>query len=106
MAIVAAFVAFSQPGSESEAPPAPAVPTTIAAPAEDHDHGAELSIRRITPAELRAAIERGEAVAIDVRDADSYAAGHIVGAYHIPLALIEGQASFLPGGKLLVTYCT
>jgi rhodanese-related sulfurtransferase len=60
----------------------------------------------MTPAELRTAIERGEAVAIDVRDADSYAAGHIAGAYHIPLAVLEGQVSFLPRGKLLVTYCT
>jgi hypothetical protein len=106
MAIIAAFVAFARPGSEPEAPPAPAVPTAVAAPLEDHDHGAELSIRRMTPAELRTAIERGEAVAIDVRDADAYAAGHIAGAYHIPLAVLESQVSFLPRGKLLVTYCT
>jgi len=105
-AIIAALLVFSRPGSEPEAPPAPAVPATIAAPVEDHDHGAELSIRRMTPAELQAAMERGEAVAIDVRDADSYAAGHIAGAYHIPLAVLEAQVSFLPRGKLLVTYCT
>ena len=106
VAIIVSFVALTRPESEPEAPSAPAVSTSVAAPAEDHDHGAELSVRRMTATELQAALERGEAVAIDVRDADSFSAGHIPGALHIPLSFIEGEIPYLPRDKTLVAYCT
>ena len=88
------------------------VPTAIVAPApaattsNDHDHAAEASVRRITAAELRAALDRGDTVVIDVRDMDSYAAGHIPGSMHIPLSFIESQMQYLPRGKTIVAYCT
>lgn len=90
--------------TEGTASPAPAVST--APVATDHDHGAESSIRRITAAELRAAMIRGEATVVDVRDADSYAAGHVAGSLHIPLSFVESQVSYLPRDRMLVTYCT
>jgi len=42
---------------------------------------------------------------IDVRDADDYAAAHVAGAVHIPLAALGKRASELPVGKTPVTIC-
>ena len=101
-----AFVAFRPNRAESVTPAPTAAWPAAAAPAEDHDHGAEASVRRIGAVELRAAIDDGQAAVIDVRDLDSYAAGHIDGAMHIPLSFIESQIQYLPRDKMLVAYCT
>ena len=107
--VVVALIAFALTRSSTsaavDATPAAATPVA-AAPAADHDHGAESTIRRMTATELRSALDRGEAVVIDVRDIDSYAAGHIAGSMHIPLEFIESQLPHLPRDKALVTYCT
>lgn len=107
--VVVALIVFALTRSKTsaavEAPPSSATPVA-AAPAADHDHGAESTIRRMTATELRSALDRDEAVVIDVRDIDSYAAGHVAGAMHIPLEFIESQVPYLPRGKMLVTYCT
>ncbi len=42
---------------------------------------------------------------IDVRDAEDYAAAHVTGAVHIPLADLAGRAGELPAGKTPVTIC-
>jgi rhodanese-related sulfurtransferase len=63
-------------------------------------------VRRITPAQLRAAVLKGEAVVVDVRGADSYNAGHIKGALLIPVNEIETRAGELPRNKMIVTYCS
>jgi rhodanese-related sulfurtransferase len=42
---------------------------------------------------------------IDVRDAEDYAAAHVTGAVHIPLAELEDRAGELPAGKSPVTIC-
>ena len=42
---------------------------------------------------------------IDVRDAEDYAAAHVAGAVHIPLAELEDRAGELPVGKTPVTIC-
>ena len=108
--VVAALVAFALTrtrGTETSMPVAAAPPAPATASAgQDHDHAAEAGVRRITAAELRTAIEGGNAVVIDVRDVDSYAAGHIPGSMHIPLSFIESQAQYLPRGKTIVAYCT
>lgn len=67
---------------------------------------AEPSFRRVAADELRAQFDRGEVTIIDVREADQYADSHIPGALQIPLARIEGEISYLPKGKPIVTYCT
>jgi hydroxyacylglutathione hydrolase len=61
---------------------------------------------RISVEEVRQLHERGEVTLIDVRDANAYMAGHIPGALHIPLAFVQGEVSYLPRGKKIVTYCT
>src|SRR3954465_11591661 len=62
-------------------------------------------VRRVTIAELRPELERGEAVLVDVRGGVEYDLGHIKGAISMPLGLIAERAKELPPGKLLVTYC-
>lgn len=83
-------------------PPAPTAATTESSAQSEP----EASVRRIKPLDLRAAMSRGEVVVIDVRDLDSYTAGHIPGAMHIPLSYVESQVPYLPRGKGIVTYCT
>ena len=64
------------------------------------------SVPRITLADLREKMDRGEVVLIDVRDIDSYTASHIAGAMHIPVSYIESELPYLPRGKPIVAYCT
>lgn len=63
-------------------------------------------ITRIAPEDVRPKHTRNEVTVIDVRDAASYAAAHIPGALHIPLARIEGEIQYLPKDKQIVTYCS
>jgi 3-mercaptopyruvate sulfurtransferase SseA len=63
-------------------------------------------VRRITPVEARAAIEKGQAVIIDVRGEDSFKAGHVKGALWIPVGDISSRAGELPRGKMIITYCS
>ena len=42
---------------------------------------------------------------IDVRDAEDYAAAHVAGAVHIPLAKLDVRACEFPAGKIPVTIC-
>jgi 3-mercaptopyruvate sulfurtransferase SseA len=62
--------------------------------------------RRITPAELREALDKGKAILIDVRGEDSYKAGHIKGARWILFSEIADHIKELPRDKLIVTYCS
>jgi len=64
------------------------------------------SVPRIALADLRAKMDRGEVVVMDVRDIDSYTASHIPGALHIPVSYIESELPYLPRGKPIVAYCT
>lgn len=62
-------------------------------------------VRRVTIPELREALDKGEAVAVDVRGGVEYRLGHIKGARSVPLGLIAQQIKDLPRDKLIVTYC-
>jgi 3-mercaptopyruvate sulfurtransferase SseA len=62
--------------------------------------------RRITPAELRDLIKKGEAILIDVRSEEAYKAGHIKGARLIPASEIGNRVDELPRNKLIATYCS
>lgn len=90
----------------ADVPPATATTSVVQPETSDHDHAADAAVQRMTVAELRAAIHRGEAVAMDVRDADGYTGGHIPGSLHIPLNSIESQVPYLPRDKTIVAYCT
>jgi rhodanese-related sulfurtransferase len=56
----------------------------------------------IEPAELA---ELANAVIVDVRAPDEFAAGHVAGAINIPLDALEERAAELPQGAAIVTVC-
>jgi rhodanese-related sulfurtransferase len=62
--------------------------------------------RRITPAEVRAAMESGRAVIVDVRGESSYEGGHVRGALSIPSSEILSRLDELPRDKTIITYCS
>lgn len=116
--LVAGLIAFAvvrtnrraeEQASTAPVATAPAAQTPAAAPPagdHDHDHAAEATIPRMSAQQLKAAVDAGTAVVIDVRDANSFMAGHVPGAFHIPLEYIESQTPYLPRGKTIVAYCT
>ncbi|MHB0971006.1 MAG: rhodanese-like domain-containing protein [Thermoanaerobaculia bacterium] len=63
-------------------------------------------VDRMPPQELSQLIAAGEAVVVDVRYADQYAASHIPGSISMPLPELAFRANELPRGKLIVAYCT
>lgn len=63
-------------------------------------------VPHLTPAELHALLDKGEAVAIDVRGSVPYELGHIKGAVWLPLGLMAQRFGDLPQDKLIVAYCT
>jgi rhodanese-related sulfurtransferase len=58
----------------------------------------------VSPRQAQQLIESG-AQLVDVRTDDEYAAGHIPGALHIPLADVRSEAAGLDREKPLVVYC-
>jgi len=61
---------------------------------------------RITVAELKKGLDAGQILVVDVRDAQSFAVGHIPGAVLIPLEQIVARAAELKAAKKsVVTYC-
>jgi len=59
----------------------------------------------LSRAELLARVRSGDAVVVDLRPAEEYAAGHIAGAISIPLAELEAHLAELPAGVEIVAYC-
>jgi rhodanese-related sulfurtransferase/predicted transcriptional regulator len=55
--------------------------------------------------ELIARLSRGDAVLIDVRPQEEFAAGHIDGARSIPLDELERRLAELPADREIVAYC-
>ena len=55
--------------------------------------------------ELIARLRRGEAVLVDVRPAEEYAAGHIDGARSIPITELERRLGELPEDREVIAYC-
>jgi 3-mercaptopyruvate sulfurtransferase SseA len=63
-------------------------------------------VARVTVAELKKLQASGAVTVVDVRDADSFKAGHIPGALSIPLDQVSANADRLKGTKKpLVFYC-
>jgi 3-mercaptopyruvate sulfurtransferase SseA len=68
----------------------------------------EADVPRVPADEAKAAFDNGEAVIVDVRSAEAYAAGHVVGAINIPLVEFENSIKNVPldKNKWIITYCT
>ena len=61
--------------------------------------------REIDPVELNKMIVADEALVVDVREADEFAAGHIPGAVNMPLSSFQASKLPHPAGKTLVLNC-
>jgi len=68
----------------------------------------EADVPRISVEDAKAALDGGKAIIVDVRSAESYAAGHAAGAISIPLTGIEANPAGLSLDKeqWIITYCT
>jgi 3-mercaptopyruvate sulfurtransferase SseA len=87
------------------------VPTVIVEPTSQPASGlpqTEADVPRVTVQEAKAAFESGEAVIVDVRSAEAFAAQHIQGALSIPLTGIEADPASvtLEKDQWIITYCT
>lgn len=60
---------------------------------------------QITAHELRRRLDAGQAILLDVRPSEEYAAGHLPGARSIPWDEIEERLAELPDDALVVAYC-
>lgn len=63
-------------------------------------------VERITLEDAKAAFDAGTAVFLDVRDAESYAAGHISGAVNIDYSDVESRLAEMNPSDHIITYCT
>ena len=98
----APIVLTTTPVSSPTSTSATAPPTTSNA----DDEAAKAAIPRITVEELKPRVDRNDVTVVDVRNKESFDAGHIKGAIHIPLPSTEAYLSYLPRDKTIVTYCT
>jgi rhodanese-related sulfurtransferase/DNA-binding transcriptional ArsR family regulator len=62
-------------------------------------------VEQLTEAELAARLARGDVVVLDVRPEAEFRAGHIAGAWSVPLPDLESVVSDLPRRKEIVAYC-
>jgi len=63
-------------------------------------------IERVSLADAKTAFDSGNAVFLDVRGVEVYAASHIPGALSIPLAELETRQTELDPDQWIITYCT
>jgi len=61
--------------------------------------------KEISPSALRALLESGSALVVDVREAGEFAAGHIEGAVNVPLSGFSPAAVPDAGGRTVVLQC-
>ena len=78
----------------------------IAAPQQNPTAPNLDTARRISAAEAREALAKGQAVLVDVRAKESYDASHAQGAISLPISELGSRASELPKDKLVIAYCT
>lgn len=96
------------PQSEPTAAPLPTQPEPVQQPQGNQPPLTEAQVPRIAVSDAKAALDSGQAVLVDVRSADSYAAGHAAGAISIPLGNFEVNIDKLSLEKTqwIITYCT
>ena len=61
--------------------------------------------REIGAAELAALLRADQALVVDVREVDEFAAGHIPGAINLPLSSFQGSQLPDPQGRTIVLNC-
>lgn len=73
--------------------------------AVDHFYEDPEGLEAIDRDELLARLKRGDAVLVDVRPREEYAAGHLPGARSIPLPELQRKVRDLPRDQEIVAYC-
>ena len=63
-------------------------------------------VKRVTTIETRDAVEKGEAIIVDVRGDAAYNQSHIKGSISVPGDQVEARLDQLPRDKMIVTYCS
>ena len=63
------------------------------------------SIKVVSPADAKAAIDSGRAVLVDVREPDEHAAERIAGAQLLPLSKFDPKAVALGGKRQVIFHC-
>jgi rhodanese-related sulfurtransferase len=61
--------------------------------------------KEVTAAQLAQMLDKGEALVVDVREVDEFAAGHIPGAINMPLSSFQASKLPHPRGKALILNC-
>lgn len=67
--------------------------------------GKKKAHHELSPMELARMIESGDAVVVDVREPEEFAAGHIAGAVNMPLSSFDPAQIPHPQGKTVVLNC-
>lgn len=98
-AVVGLLACNSVDRNRSSAAPANATTST-------HAEQKASDVRRVTDAELKQLIDKGEAFVVDVRTEASYKAGHIKGAVLIPHRDVGKRLKEFPRDRTIVTYCS
>ena len=76
------------------------------APVSNQEEGSYPEIQRVSLGDAKAALDANTAVFVDVRDAGSFAEGHVPGSLSIPLVDLEDRLSELDTTDWIITYCT
>jgi len=105
---ISACTTAPQSGSVNSSYPNQSYPSQSQTQEQTNSPLTEASVPRITVEDAKLAYEKGEAVIVDVRSAESYAEAHIAGALSIPLTGIEVDPANVPLDKnqWIITYCT
>ena len=64
-----------------------------------------LSRNSVRPREAAELLDRGEAIALDVRTPGEWQAGRIPAAVHIPLSELDARAGEIPRDRRIVAVC-
>jgi rhodanese-related sulfurtransferase len=67
--------------------------------------GREVASAELVDADGARRLVADGALALDVREPSEFAEGHIPGALHIPLGVLEHRAAAIPTDRPIVTYC-
>lgn len=80
--------------------------TSCDAASSNCDASQQASPKQSKASTIQAAVQKGDAVLIDVREPAEFAAGHADGAKNIPLGTIEaGRVNGIDKSKKLYVYC-
>ena len=104
LAISAAVVGLLACNSVDRNRSSAAAPTNAATNTHTEQKASE--VRRMTTAELKELVDKGQAFVVDVRTEASYKAGHITGAVLIPHRDVGKRLKEFPRDKTIVTYCS